>query len=142
MGQSRPSELNLDPRKPYRFPDDDEYTICSRIRDVIPRDSGRFRKILIRNTNDQADYANDDWRRMTSRAKSKLDILASLVHTKWAGRVKVKVLLAWTDQIDPADRVSLHYEGKRRFGWLVTVFIYMLQFGSIHVLKYGLRNTP
>lgn len=118
--QNRPKKLYLDPDDgPTRFPNEDEYTICGRIRDVIPRDSGRFRKILIRNTNNQADYANDDCRRMTSRAKSKLDILASLVRSKWGGNVKVEVLLAWTDQYDQADQASLHYEGKHRFGWLV-----------------------
>ena len=94
-----------------RYPNKDESEVCGRIRDVIPRDSGRYRKILIRNTNNEAFYANDDCRRMTSRAKSKLDVLASRVYQQWPG-VYLRVLLAWTDQIDQNDPTSLHYEGK------------------------------
>lgn len=106
--QTRPTNL----RPSQKYPDKDESAVCGRIRDTIPRNSGRFRKILIRNTNDLASYANDDCRRMTSRTKSKLDILASLVRSTWSGRVKVKVLLAWTDQNIPSDKTSLHYEGR------------------------------
>ena len=118
--QSRPTYLNLH----TRYPNQDESAVCGRIRDAIPRNSGRFRKILIRNTNDLAGYANDDCRRMTSRTKSKLDILASLVRSNWNGRVKVKVLLAWTDQNIPSDKTSLHYEGKCPDGncvWTISI---------------------
>lgn len=108
-------------QKPYRltnigqsYPSGGEYNVCGRIRDVIPRDSGRFRKILIRNTNNEAQYLNDDCRRMTARAKSKLDILASRVRHEWPGRT-VRVLRAWTDQVNPSDRLSLHYEGQLLF---------------------------
>ena len=111
--QTRPSLFRLR----QKYPDQDESEVCSRIRDVIPRDSGRYRRILIRNPNNQALYANDDSRRMTSRAKSKLDILASRVQTEWSG-VRVRVLRAWTDQVDNSDPTSLHYEGMSSLGWL------------------------
>ena len=94
-----------------RFPDKEETDVCGTIRDVIQRDSGRFRRILIRNTNNQAEYVDDDARRMTSRTKSKLDVLASLVNNKWKGLVKVRVIRAWTDEVEASDPTSLHYEG-------------------------------
>ena len=101
-----PTELSLN----QRFPDKDETEVCGNIRDVIKRDSGRFRRILVRNTNDQVEYVNDDARRMTSRTKSKLDVLASLVISEWP-RNKVRVIGAWTDQVVTSDPASLHYEG-------------------------------
>ncbi|XP_028398110.1 fat-like cadherin-related tumor suppressor homolog [Dendronephthya gigantea] len=97
-----------------RFPNKDETEVCGTIRDVIQRDSGRFRRILIRNTNDDVDYINDDARRMSSRAKSKLDVLASLVKQEWPPpeSVRVRVTKAWTDQFVASDPTSLHYEGR------------------------------
>ena len=103
--RSAPNQLSLN----GRFPDKDETEVCGTIRDVIQRDSGRFRRILIRNTNDQIEYINDDARRMTSRTKSKLDVLASLVNNEWGN--KVRVIQAWTDQTVASDPTSLHYEG-------------------------------
>ena len=106
QSQNPPSHLG------YRksFPSGGENKVCGQIRDVIPRNSGRFRKILIGNTNNEAQYATDDCRRMTARAKSKLDILASRVLTEWRGKA-VRVLQAWTDQVNTNDPLSLHYEG-------------------------------
>ena len=101
-----PNELSLN----ERFPDKDETEVCGRIRDVIERDSGRFRQTLIRNSNDQVDYIDDDARLMTSRAKSRLDALASLVNNEWFND-KVRVIRAWTDQVVASDPGSLHYEG-------------------------------
>ena len=87
-----------------------EIDTCGNIRDIIRRNSARFRKILVRNTNSEIEFANDDCRRMTARAKSKLDVLGSRVLQQW-GNVKLKVLLAWTDQMIPQAPISLHYEG-------------------------------
>ena len=106
MRSADPTELLLG----HRFPDKDETEVCGSIRDVIERDSGRFRRILIRNTNNHVEYIDDDARRMTSRTKSKLDVLASLVRNLWDDE-KVRVTRAWTDQVDTSDPVSLHYEG-------------------------------
>ena len=107
VNSQRPKQLSYR----QKYPNEAETKVCGRIRDVIPRDSGRFRKILIRNTNDDAQYENDDCRRMTARCKSKLDILASRVLEQWSSHVRVKVQQAWTDSVDPNDRASLHYEG-------------------------------
>ena len=101
-----PTKLSLN----QRFPDKNETEVCGRIRDVIKRDSERFRQILIRNTNERVEYINDDARRMTSRTKSKLDVLASLVRNEWQND-KVRVIRAWTDQVVASDPASLHYEG-------------------------------
>lgn len=94
-----------------RYPNAGEIDTCGNIRDIIRRNSARFRKILVRNTNSEVVFANDDCRRMTARAKSKLDVLASRVRGQWSN-VRLKVLLAWTDQIIPQTPISLHYEGK------------------------------
>lgn len=120
--QQRPYTL----RSGQRYPNEDENKACGQIRDVIPRNSGRFRKIIIRNLNNDAQYANDDCRRMTARAKSKLDILASLVKREWSGQ-KVRVLRAWTDQVDPNDKLSLHYEGMLMFKNCKVIFIFNLK---------------
>ena len=79
------------------------------IRDVIKRNSPRYRKVLIRNTNNEVFFNNEDARYMTSRTKSKLDVLATLV--KGTGN-QIRVIKAWTDQVDHDERLSLHYEGK------------------------------
>ncbi|CAB4032073.1 protocadherin Fat 4-like [Paramuricea clavata] len=104
--QNPPSSLG------YRqsYPSGGENKVCGQIRDVIPRNSDRFRQSLIRNTNNEAQYATDDCKRKTVRAKSKLDILASRVLTEWRGKA-VRVLQAWTDQVNTNDPLSLHYEG-------------------------------
>jgi hypothetical protein len=108
---------------PQKYPNEDENKVCGRIRDVIPRDSGRFRKFLIRNLNNEAQYANDDCRRMTARAKSKLDTLASRVRHEWRG-ISVKVLRAWTDQVNSIDPISLHYEGMCWYLMMVKYFAF------------------
>lgn len=96
-----------------RYPNKGEIETCGNIRDIIRRNSARFRKILVRNANNEIVFANDDCRRMTARAKSKLDVLASRVRRQWSN-VWLKVMLAWTDQIIQQAPISLHYEGKSR----------------------------
>ena len=93
-----------------RWPDKEEMDTCGNIRDIIRRNSVRFRKILVRNTNGDIVFQNDDCRRMTARAKSKLDVLASRVRGQWSN-VRLKVNLAWTNQVLPNTPISLHYEG-------------------------------
>lgn len=103
-----------------RFPNAGEIDTCGNIRDIIKRNSARFRKILVRNTNSEIDFGNDDCRRMTARAKSKVDVLASRVRGQWSS-VKLKVTLAWTDQLLPQTPISLHYEGGSRSCLLLTL---------------------
>lgn len=47
---------------------------------------------------------------MTSRAKSRLDVLANLVTSRNVGG-KQHVIKAWTDEVDRNNLMSLHYEG-------------------------------
>ena len=94
-----------------RYPDAAEIATCGNIRDIIRRNSARFRKILVRNTNNEIDFANDDCRRMTARAKSKIDVLASRVRGRWSN-VRLRVILGWTDQTPVDTQKLLHYEGK------------------------------
>ncbi|XP_067023578.1 protocadherin Fat 4-like isoform X2 [Acropora muricata] len=94
-----------------RYPDAAEIATCGNIRDIIRRNSARFRKILVRNTNNEIDFANDDCRRMTARAKSKIDVLASRVRGRWSN-VRLRVILGWTDQTPVDTQKLLHYEGR------------------------------
>lgn len=97
------------PTKGERDPRLSETKSSGAIRDVIKRNSPRFRKVLVRNANQEIVFHNEDARLMTSRAKSKLDILASLTQSRW--NIKIRVLKAWTDDVS-ADLLSLHYEGR------------------------------
>lgn len=103
----------------------DEISTCGNIRDVIRRNSARFRKILVRNTNPEIVFVNDDSRRMTARAKSKLDVLASRVSARWSGK-KLKVLKAWTDTVVPGT-ISLHYEGIVQILFIISIYITNLE---------------
>ncbi|XP_068760232.1 protocadherin Fat 4-like [Montipora capricornis] len=94
-----------------RVPDNAEIATCGNIRDIIRRNSARFRKILVRNTNNEIDFADDDCRRMTARAKSKVDVLASRVQDYW-NNVRLRVILCWTDQLPVKTQKLLHYEGR------------------------------
>ena len=105
-GQFYPSKGVSDPIR-------SEALQCGSIRDVIRRNTARYRKVLIRSDNSMIDFgSNGDNRYMTSRAKSKLDVLASKVQSRWGSVIKLKVEKAWTDVIDKDDMLSLHYEGK------------------------------
>lgn len=83
------------------------------IRDIVKRGSARFNKVIVRNTNEQGIQFQDDYSRyMTSRAKSRLDVLTSLAQTRWGTGVNLHVLKSWTDIIEVSDFLSLHYEGR------------------------------
>ena len=102
------------PTKGASNPIKSEVLQCGSIRDVIKRNTARYRKVLVRNDNHMIDFGlNGDNRYMTSRAKSKLDVLASRVRSKWGSSIKLKVDKAWTDVVDKNDMLSLHYEGKK-----------------------------
>lgn len=67
-------------------------------------------KVIVRNTNSDIEFENEDSRLMTSRAKSRLDVLANLVTSRNVGG-KQHVIKAWTDEVDINNLMSLHYEG-------------------------------
>ena len=89
-----------------------ESRASGRIRDVIRRNTVRFRNVLVRNVNSEVAFETEDSRFMTSRAKSRLDILASRVLSTWNRNTNVRVLKSWTDAVDRDDLLSLHYEGE------------------------------
>lgn len=103
----------FEPTKGKTSADESEFEQCRGIRDVIKRNTARYRKVLVRNDNSEINFGNnEDNRYMTSRAKSKLDFLASRVQARWS-YVKLQVDKAWTDVVDKNNMLSLHYEGKQ-----------------------------
>ncbi|XP_065656896.1 cadherin-related tumor suppressor isoform X2 [Hydra vulgaris] len=100
------------PRKTNSDAQNSEILISGAIRDVIKRNSPGFRKILVRNSEPNINFQTEDSRLMTSRAKQKIDALASLVTSRFDKNIKVVVLKAWTDVVEKEDKVSLHYEGR------------------------------
>ena len=94
-----------------RYPDRDEFEECRPIKVQLERTSSRFSATITRNTNEDLNFATVDASLMTSRLKSRLDILADLYQQRYTG--KLRVLLTYVEpassQIITND--SLHYEG-------------------------------
>ena len=95
-----------------RYPDRDEAVEVRPIKLRLKRTSRRFSETIIRNTNNDLSYANDDARLMTSRLKSRLDILGELYEDEYR-RQKLQVVLTYAEEGNPdvTDPNSLHYEG-------------------------------
>ena len=111
---------NFYPIKVVGNPTQSEAKVCTPIRDVIKRNTARYRKVLVINRNNDIVFGGDDRSdsaHMTSRAKSKLDVLATRVKSEWSGW-KLYVYLAWTDNLKKYNStlgiLSMHYEGKAR----------------------------
>ena len=93
------------------YPNLDEDEQCRPIKLRLIRHSTRFTATLVRNTNDDLTYANEDARFMTSRLKFRLDMLAEWYFITYNARLTV--LLSYADPTTVTDRAnSLHYEGK------------------------------
>jgi len=93
-----------------RYPDRDEAVECRPIKLRLRRTSARFAETIVRNTNNDLDYDNDDARFMTSRLKSRLDILGELYRDRY--RRKLRVLLTYAEEGHPGiSSDSLHFEG-------------------------------
>ena len=94
-----------------RYPDRDEVVEVRPIKLRLRRTSRRFSETIIRNTNNDLSYANDDARFMTSRLKSRLDTLGELYEDRY--RRQLQVLLTYAEENNPSitDPTSLHYEG-------------------------------
>ena len=122
--ENRPSYFRVGdfyPRKSESKPRNSEVKSSGAIRDVIKRNSPRFRKVLVRNSNPNVHFATEDCRYMTSRGKSKLDVLASLVRSRQGDYLRVEK--AWTDNVDRNDLQSLHYEGKLQINNYFEIYI-------------------
>ena len=98
-----------------RYPNREEDDECRPIKLYVRRNSVRFNATIIRNGNTQIQYATDDARLMTSRMKSRLDILASWYYSTYGTRLVVE--LSYIDGNGPGASDSsvrsnsLHYEG-------------------------------
>ena len=88
-----------------------EIMTCGAITDRITRNSARFNKELVTNTNRDINFPLADTRIMTSRMQSRLDYLASAYYRTYSR--KMTVTKAWTPFPDSQlrDDNSLHYEG-------------------------------
>ena len=95
-----------------RYPDRDEEVEVRPIKLRLQRTSRRFSETIINNDNNDLSYANDDARLMTSRLKSRLDILGGLYEDEYR-RQKLEVVLTYAEEGNPdvTDPNSLHYEG-------------------------------
>lgn len=99
-----------------RYPDRDEDDECRPIKLRVRRNSVRFHATIIQNSNSQIRYETNDARLMTSRMKSRIDILASWYYSTYG--TQLRVLMSYIDGNDPGAgdssvrNKSLHYEGK------------------------------
>ena len=94
-----------------RYPNRDEFEECRPIKLQLERTSSRFSATITQNTNPELNFANADASLMTSRLKSRLDILADLYTDQFGG--KLNVLLTYAEAGNPLviTNDSLHYEG-------------------------------
>ena len=93
-----------------RYPNLNEDEQCRPIKLRLIRHSTRFTATLVRNTNNEITYDNEDARFMSSRLKFRLDLLAEWYFSNY--NAKLKVLLAYAEPSTVTDRSdSLHYEG-------------------------------
>ena len=99
-----------------RYPDRDEDVECRPIKLRVRRNSVRFHATITQNRNTQIRFETSDSSLMTSRLKSRLDILASWYYTNYGTQLRVS--MSYIDGNDPgADdssirNTSLHYEGE------------------------------
>jgi len=100
-----------------RYPNRDEDDQCRPIKLRVRRNSVRFHATIIQNNNSQIHYETTDARLMTSRMKSRIDILASWYYSTYG--TQLSVLISYIDENDPAAgnfsvrNNSLHYEGMK-----------------------------
>ena len=93
-----------------QYPNLDEDEQCRPIKLRLIKHSTRFTATLVRNTNNEITYDNEDARFMTSRLRFRLDLLAEWYFNNY--NATLKVLLAYAEPTVVTDRSnSLHYEG-------------------------------
>ena len=93
-----------------RYPNMEEDDQCRPIKLRLIRHSRRFTATLVRNTNSDLIYADEDARYMTSRLKFRLDLLAQWYIDTYNARLTVHLSYAAPTAV--TDRpTSLHYEG-------------------------------
>ena len=94
-----------------RYPNRDEFDECRPIQLQLKRTSSKFSTTITQNTNPDINFASADASLMTSRLKSRLDILAALYKEQFG--VKLNVLLTYAESDNPqvTTNDSLHFEG-------------------------------
>ena len=102
-----PDPFELDDRYPNR----DEFEECRPIKLQLERTSSRFSATITQNTNPDLNFANADASLMTSRLKSRLDILANLYTQQFGGKLNVLLTYAEADNPLVTTNDSLHFEG-------------------------------
>ena len=94
-----------------RYPNRDEFEECRPIKLQLERTSSRFSATITQNTNSDLEFATADAALMTSRLKSRLDILASLYSQQFGGKLTVLLTYAEADNPQVTTNDSLHFEG-------------------------------
>ena len=94
-----------------RYPNRDEFEECRPIKLQLERTSSRFSATITQNTNSDLEFATADAALMTSRLKSRLDILASLYKQQFGGKLTVLLTYAEADNPQVTTNDSLHFEG-------------------------------
>ena len=107
-----PDPFELDDRYPNR----DEFEECRPIKLQLERTSSRFSATITQNTNPDLNFANADASLMTSRLKSRLDILADLYTEQFGGKLNVLLTYAEADNPLVTTNDSLHFEGTECMG--------------------------
>ena len=94
-----------------RYPNRDEFDECRPIKLQLERTSSRFSATITQNTNRDLNFATADASLMTSRLKSRLDILASLYRQQFGGSLNVLLTYAEAGNPQVTTNDSLHFEG-------------------------------
>ena len=94
-----------------RYPNRDEFDECRPIKLQLERSSSRFSATITQNTNQDLDFATADASLMTSRLKSRLDILAGLYRQQFGGELTVLLTYAEAGNPQVTTNDSLHFEG-------------------------------
>ena len=94
-----------------RYPDRDEFDECRPIKLQLERTSTRFSATITQNTNSDLNFATADASLMTSRLKSRLDILADLYMQQFGEKLNVLLTYAEAGNPEVTTNDSLHYEG-------------------------------
>ena len=94
-----------------RYPNRDEFDECRPIQLQLKRTSSKFSATITQNTNPDINFATADASLMTSRLKSRLDILANLYMEQFGGNLNVLLTYAESDNPQVTTNDSLHFEG-------------------------------
>ena len=94
-----------------RYPNRDEFDECRPIQLQLKRTSSKFSATIAQNTNTDINFATADASLMTSRLKSRLDILADLYMEQFGGNLNVLLTYAESNNPQVTTNDSLHFEG-------------------------------